>query len=186
MCLHIAIQKNIACMPRNGNNNKVVLDSIQNQNLYAKRFVGQFRFQFQSQLRFQDSEFVSNFLKFYNLDSKGPITYQHQFYLNHVSFHVQYFCFCQSELNILRKFDVSIKKEKRSVQPYFSSVCAHNFSTTTKKVLDKLMVLISLEIVADVTGYITVTEVFPLTLSYLWSTALSNVQGIVSSSKQSI
>jgi len=52
-----------------------------------------------------------------------------------------------------------------------------------KEVLDKFMVLISLEIVADVTGYIIVTEDFPLTLSYLRSTALSNVQGIVSSSK---
>jgi hypothetical protein len=76
-----------------------------------------------------------------------------------------------------------MKKEKRSVQPYFASVCAHNFSTTTKKVLDKLMVLISLEIFTDVTSYIIVTEDFPLTLSYLRSTALSNVQGIVRASK---
>jgi hypothetical protein len=52
-----------------------------------------------------------------------------------------------------------------------------------KKVLDKLMVLISLEIVADVTSYISVTKDFPLTLSYLRATALSNVQGIVRSRK---
>jgi hypothetical protein len=52
-----------------------------------------------------------------------------------------------------------------------------------KKVLDKLMVLTSLEIVADVASYIIVTKDFPLTLSYLRSTTLSNVQGIVRSSK---